>query len=61
MLEPTCPHCLLYCVYTSDTVVDKHRLLELGRESKACGSRFQNLDMGTHHMALVSLVQRLLL
>jgi hypothetical protein len=46
--------CLLYCVYTSDTVVNKSRLLELSRESK-----FQNPDMGTNRKALVSLVQRI--
>lgn len=40
-------------------MVDKHWLLEMGRESKACGSEFQNLDTGTDHMALVSLVQRI--
>lgn len=50
---PLCIH-----VYASHTVVDRHWLLELGRECKACGSQFQNLDMGTDHLALVSLVQR---
>ena len=33
-------------------MVDKHWLLELGRESKACGSEFQNLDLGIDRMAL---------
>ena len=40
-------------------MVGKHRPMELGREPKARGPQFQNLDMGTNHMALVSLVQRI--
>lgn len=54
-LSMLCPLC---CAYISDTVVGKQSLLELGREPKAHGTQFQNLDMGTDHMALVSLVQR---
>lgn len=59
MLGPTCPCYLLYCVSISDTVVDTHWLLDLGGEAKACGPKFQNLDMGIDHTASVSLVQRI--
>lgn len=38
---------------------DRQRLQDLGGEAKACGLGFQNLDMGTDHMALVSLAQRI--